>query len=248
MPQTLIQRGGFLFQSSLADTPEEKKNPWLLLDKKQDDGAIPVFGEMNTVMFRLHKMLGDTIEVNDETGKPVQLRVVGLVKDSVFQSELLDVGEHFLRLYPAQEGYHYLPDQTPPARADQVAQTLQDALADRGFVVTAATARLQTYLAVINAYISTFQALGGLGVLLARWAWRSCSCAASGSGGSWPCCGIRLSPLRGLGWLVFAENSFLLALGLFVGTCAALLSVTPPLIEQSGSLSIVRLLVCCWRW
>ena len=63
--------------------------------------------------------------------------------------------------------------------------------------------------------------LGGLGLLLGALGPAVASClAASGSAAAnWPCCaGLpALSP----GWAVLAENSYLLALGLGLGTAAA---------------------------
>src|SRR5262249_51524377 len=102
VPDTLIDRGGFQFASTEAQTPQEKANPWLLLRRKSDDGSVPVFGEQNTVMWMLHKNLGDTVEVRNGHGEPVQLRIVGLLHHSIFQSGLLMSEANFIRLYPGQ--------------------------------------------------------------------------------------------------------------------------------------------------
>ncbi|MGE3809103.1 MAG: FtsX-like permease family protein, partial [Gemmataceae bacterium] len=242
-PVSLIK--GMHFQATAATTPEEKANPWLLLDQKLDDGAIPVFGEANTVMWQLKLLqgVGGTFEIQDETGRPVKLRIVGLLKDSVFQSELLMSEANFLRLYPAQQGFNYFLIAAPPERADKVTQLLQDQLADRGFIVTPAIDKLRGYLAVENTYISTFQALGGLGVLLG-----ALGLAVVLMRSVWERRG-ELALLRALGyrhsalgWLVFAENAFLLALGVIVGTCAALLAVAPHLVGQGAAPSWLRLL------
>ena len=77
------------------------------------DGAIPVFGEKNTVAWMLKKGLGRSYEVPDEQGKPVTLRIVGLLQDSVFQSELLMSEANFLKLYPDSGGLQLLPDRRP---------------------------------------------------------------------------------------------------------------------------------------
>ena len=47
---------------------------------------------------------------------------------------------------------------------------------------------------------------------------------------------------RALGWLVLAENAFLLVLGLAVGVVAALLAVAPPLFTGTGEVPWPRLL------
>ena len=68
VPQRLIERGGFLFKETEANTDRERTNPWLLLDEARDDGAIPVFGEANTVEWMLHGKLGGELTVPDERG------------------------------------------------------------------------------------------------------------------------------------------------------------------------------------
>ena len=47
---------------------------------------------------------------------------------------------------------------------------------------------------------------------------------------------------RALGWLVLAENAFLLGLGLLVGAGAAFVSVAPHVLEGQGRIPWLRLL------
>src|SRR5262249_2300984 len=74
VPPALVSRGGFHFGETEAKTDAEKANPWLLLRGRRADGAIPVFGEANTVTWILHKGLGEELTVPDEHGRPVRLR------------------------------------------------------------------------------------------------------------------------------------------------------------------------------
>lgn len=243
VPRVLIDRGGFHFQATETGNDDERHNPWRLLESSPADGAIPVFGEANTVQWMLKSGLGQTLEVPNERGEPVKLRIVGLLEDSVFQSELLVSEAHFLQLYPSQEGYNYFLIDTPAAQAAAVKRTLENALAERGFVATPSLERLNQYLAVENTYLSTFQALGGLGLLLG-----ALGCAVVLLRSVWERRG-ELALLRALGyrksaigWLIVAENGFLIATGLAVGTIAALLSVWPRLRDTAGGVSAGRLL------
>jgi putative ABC transport system permease protein len=242
-PASLIHRGGFLFSENEARTAQTKANPWLLLNDARDDGAVPAFGEANTVKWILQKGLGQELEVPDERGQPVRLRIVGLLQDSVFQSELLISEANFLKLYPRHEGYAFFLIEAPAERTGPVKELLETALANHGFVVTPTVQRLQTYLAVENTYLSTFQALGGLGLLLGalglaivllRSAWER-----RGELALLRALGYRQTAL---GWLMLAENGFLLVLGLAIGAVAALLAVAPHLIEGSGEVPVLRLL------
>jgi ABC-type antimicrobial peptide transport system permease subunit len=238
----LIFRGGFRFAAVESPEGKERRNPWVLLNRTGGD-AIPVIGEANTVTWMLKSKLGGELEVPNERGETVKLRIVGLLQDSVFQSGLLMSESNFLKLYPGQEGYNLFlidtRDQPPAAIRDLLGTTL----AERGFEVTPTAERLESYLAVENTYLSTFQALGGLGLLL----------GALGLGvvllrGVWERRG-ELALLRALGyrqralgWLVLAENGFLLLLGLGVGTVAALLAVAPHLLGGEGAIPWPRLL------
>jgi ABC-type antimicrobial peptide transport system permease subunit len=258
VPRALMVRDGFRFAdhrlrhtgynlSSLSRgiTPFSRGNdltPWFLLDGQDEDGSIPVFGEANTVQWMLKSGLEKSIEIPDEQGRPVKLLVVGLLQDSVFQSELLMSEANFLKLYPRQEGYSYFLIDAPRGREADVRDLLNIAFADRGLDVTFARDRLASFLAVENTYLSTFQVLGGFGLLL----------GASGLAvvllrGVWERRG-ELALLRALGYrrralggMVFAENALLLVIGLAAGVGAALASVAPHILRGEGAVPWARL-------
>jgi ABC-type antimicrobial peptide transport system permease subunit len=151
--------------------------------------------------------------------------------------------KNLLKLYPSQEGYDFFLIDTRDQQPAEVRKTLESALADRGFEVTPTAERLKQYLDVENTYLTTFQALGGLGLLLG-----ALGLAVVLLRGVWERRG-ELALLRALGyrhralgWLVLAENSFLLVLGLAAGTVAALVCVAPYLIAGSGQVPLLRLL------
>ena len=150
---------------------------------------------------------------------------------------------NFLKLYPANEGYSFFLIATPPGQAGAVQDDLQAALGDRGFEVTPSARRLQAYLAVENMYLSTFQALGGMGLLLGtlglavvliRSVWER-----RGELALLRALGYRH---RALGWLLLSENGFLLLLGLGIGAVTALLAVAPHLTGGQGAIPWPELL------
>jgi ABC-type lipoprotein release transport system permease subunit len=224
VPNAFIERDGFQFASVDAAGDAVRANPWLILRRPQEPP--PAVGEKNTVVWMLKGDRGSVIEVSP--GTPV--RVEGLLQDSVFQSSLLVWEKQFLHLYPGHEGYNFFLIQTPPGRTDDVKRLLNAALADRGFEATPTAWKLESYLAVENTYLATFQALGGLGLVLG-----SLGLAVVLLRGVWERRG-ELALLRAvgyrrgaLGWLVLAENAFLLLLGLAAGTASALVAVAPHL-------------------
>lgn len=242
--RAFLERGGFLFSSTKADDKQTKQNPWLLLEQTLPDGVIPVIADANTVSFMLHKSLGDIVTVPNGEGQPAKLQIVGLLQDSLFQGELLISEQAFLNLYPRQEGYSVFLLDAPPDRASAIKNMLEDRLADRGFSVITTTARVASYLSVENTYLSTFQVLGALGLLLGavglavvllRSVWERRA---------------ELALLRALGYrkaalsrLILAENGMLMVVGLAIGVIAALIAVTPGRLQEGGEMSIMRLVI-----
>src|SRR5258708_1941871 len=108
----LIDAGRFSFQSSLPSSDTERANPWLLLTKALPDGVIPIAADANSLSYVLHKQLGDEI-VLAHGGRPVRLRLVAALKDSVFQGELLMAEANFVALFPEQQGYRFLMIDVP---------------------------------------------------------------------------------------------------------------------------------------
>ncbi len=225
-PPSLIERGGFAFQRTLAETDAEKENPWLLLEK-DFDGAIPVFGDANSVTWILHLGLGDELHVRDSAGRERRLLLAGLLSRSIFQSELVLSEERFLELHSDHSGYQSLLVETD---AEGIAVVLEDAFADNGLDAMRTADRLAGYLVVENTYLSTFRTLGGLGLLLGTLglAVVMVRTVLERRG--------ELALLEALGFarreisrLIFAENSFLLVFGVVIGAAAALIAVAPHL-------------------
>jgi hypothetical protein len=235
MPESLIHRGGFKFLSSETENSKEKHNPWLLLDRTLPDGVIPVIGEENTITWMLKKDLGDEIEITDDSGNTVRLRIVGILKDSVFQSGLLLSSRNFQRLFPRQEGFTLHLIEGSPEQAITAAELLRMGLAKQGPEVIQSRDRVATFMAVENTYLTTFQLLGGLGLLLG-----SLGLAVVLLRNVWERRG-ELALLRALGYrhsdlgkLILAENTLLLLAGLAIGAGAAILSVLPHLIQEGA--------------
>ena len=77
----------FSFASSMAATAEEMANPWLLLKRTFDDGAIPAIADQTTLMYSLHLGVGSDFTFTPDGRTPVRLRIVGALADSFLQSE-----------------------------------------------------------------------------------------------------------------------------------------------------------------
>jgi hypothetical protein len=237
-----VSSNRFAFQSSLAATGDEKNNPWLLLNREFVDGAVPIIVDANSMTYVLHLKLGDDLNLDTSNGA-VRLRVVASLADSVFQSELLMAESNFLRLFPEQEGYRFFLIDTPGAdRPGAIAAALEDRLKDFGFDVQPTAERLASFHRVENTYLSTFQMLGGLGLVLGTLGMAAVL--------------LRnvlerrreLALLRAVGYnsshfalMVLAENSLLLFSGLITGAVCGLLAIAPVAFSRHAQLPSVTL-------
>jgi ABC-type lipoprotein release transport system permease subunit len=236
VPAAFIDEGRFAFRGSLDRDDRERANPWLLLTQDQRDEAIPVIADANSMTYVLHKGLGDDIVI-DHRGRLVTLRLVAALADSVLQGELLMSEANFLKLFPEQEGYQFLFVAAPAARAGEVSAAVEDRLSDFGADATSTVDRLAEFHKVENTYLSTFQALGGLGlllgtiglaaVLLRNVLERRRELALLGA--------VGYGPSR-LFAIVIAESTLLLTGGLVAGVVCALVAIAPAAAERGGRL------------
>jgi hypothetical protein len=240
--RAFIEDGRFTFQSAAAGTREEQENPWRLLDRKMPaadgDRVVPVIADANSMTYVLHKSLGDDVVI-DERGMRVRLRLVAALRDSVLQSQLVMSDTNFVELFPEQEGFQLLLVDVPAETEARVAAAVEEGGRDLGAHVDSAAERLARFHRVENTYISTFQALGGLGLLvgtigLAAVLLRNVLERRK-----------ELALLEAVGYrssdvfaVVLAENVFLLLWGLVIGTACAVVAVTPAIVERGSWLPI----------
>jgi putative ABC transport system permease protein len=244
VPRTLADENRFTFAGSLAETDEERANPWRLLDRREPSGAIPTIVDATSLQYVLHASLGDEItfdapqNVTAGSSRGTTFRIVGTLADSLLQGELLISDARFVEAFPEEDGYRFfLIDVGGDSKAaDGVSAFLEARLADFGFDAVSAPERLAAYHRVENTYLSTFQALGGLGLLvgtvgLAAIAVRNVLERRR-----------ELALLRAIGYapqdvrlMILAETGLLLVLGLVAGVVCAAVAIAPALYERGGA-------------
>ena len=224
--EEFIARGAFTF----AKSAEERENPWTLLRDDLGPGVIPLIADANSAQWILHVALGDDLVTTDEHGRELRLRLVGMLSTSVLQSVAVISDDHLRAHFPTRSGASlFLVDAAPDA-ADGLSAALESDLAAYGFDATPSASKLASFRAVEDTYLSTFQALGGFGLLLGT-------------------VGLavvllrnmierrgELATLRAFGFrratlvrMLVLENALLAAVGIGVGTGAALVAVLPAL-------------------
>jgi hypothetical protein len=235
--RAFVMEGRFRFRTSLASSDAERENPWLLLFREEPDGAIPVIADANSMTYVLHRAIGDEIVMDGPGGRPVRLRLVAALSDSILQGELVMSESNFLALFPGLEGYRLLLVSAPGEQRDAVLAAVEDRLADAGADATPTGERLAEFHRVENTYLSTFQTLGGLGLLLGTVGLAAVLLRNMFERRK------ELALLEAVGYgrrhlfaIVIAESTLLLACGLAVGAVCALVAIAPAALERGGAL------------
>ncbi len=52
----------------------------LLLNRRSDDGTVPVIADATSLQYVLHASVGDTFSIDTGSGKPIVLRFVGALQ------------------------------------------------------------------------------------------------------------------------------------------------------------------------
>jgi putative ABC transport system permease protein len=216
-PVLLDELGAFSFTKVV-------KNAWLALAESAED--VPAIADQNTLMWALKVGVGDV--ATEQNAR--KLRVVNALRRSILQGAVIIDERQFEALFQ-DSGYRLLLIDAQTADRE----ALSRALRDHGAEIVPATERLARFNAVENTYLSVFQVLGGLGLLL----------------GSMGLAIVvlrnvldrrqELALLQALGYsaarlrqLVRREHVVLLAAGLVCGVSTALIAVWPALVSPGA--------------
>jgi putative ABC transport system permease protein len=246
-PEQLAKRGAFAFRAGFNSSAGHggilNSQFYILNSKCEDEDVVPAIGDYPTIVWSLGKSVGDELEYVDEMGRKFRLRLVGMMNSSILQGSLLISESNFTQRFPSEEGYRVFLIDAPPGQAEQVGERLSARLKDFGLALTPTTERLSEFSAVENTYLSIFQLLGGLGLILGT-------------------VGLALVVLRNMldrrgelamlravgfnkaavGRMVFYEHWLLCLWGLTCGVTAALVAVKPAMSSpgaQTPYLSLV---------
>lgn len=236
--------GAFSFAKLLT----ESDNPWLELDKDYGPDIIPAIADQTIIQWGIMKSIGDTLTYVNESGKDIKLVLVGGLKSSVFQGNILISEKHFIVNFPGSSGSNIMLIDVPEVDIDEVESLLNNFLTDYGIEIYSASKRLQDFYSVTNTYLTIFMILGGLGVILGTFG-----------------LGIvlmrnmierkhEIAIFEALGFkksqifkLIFTENLFLLIAGIVVGFISATIAILPSILSPAfhipGSFLFVLILI-----
>ena len=238
--EAFVDLGGFVFAEALEDSDGlERSNPWTLLSRRFPDGAVAAIADATSLQYVLHAAVGETMAFDVGGSAPLVVRFVGALRDSVLQGEIIIGEDAFVRLFPGYDGFRFflvdVPGTATPARADALAAALERDLQPFGFDAVSTAERLAAFHRVENTYLSTFQALGGLGLLLGTFGLATVMFRNVLERRR------ELALLRAVGYtgrdlsiMILAETLLLLASGLVAGAGCAIIAIAPAWAAHGG--------------
>jgi ABC-type antimicrobial peptide transport system permease subunit len=227
-PNRLQKRGSFTFARTIES--DSGNIDWDLLNEDLGENVVPAIGDYATVYWALGKSVGDELDYIDEKGGSFRLRLVGMLKNSVVQGSLIISEHEFMKRFPSEDGYRLLLIDAPKEKTEAVADLLSARLQDYGLSLTPTIQRLAEFNAVENTYLSIFQLLGGLGLILGSFGLGLVVLRnvldRRGELAMMQAVGFDKSTLKRM---IFYEHGGLLIGGLGCGIIAALVAVSPAL-------------------
>ncbi len=155
---------------------EEPEKTWDLIKRPlsfDSDGIrrVPILLDANTAMYSLHLYggIGEVYEMKDSNDRTFRCEIVGLLDNSLFQGDILMGESNLLELFPEIGGYRFFLFhlRQPTSDSDRwFVPFLYRVFSDYGVSIESKEDRLRKLFAIQNTYLSTFQSLGGIGLLL----------------------------------------------------------------------------------
>ena len=200
---------------------------WANLQKPYPTNVVPAVVDQNTMMWTLKKGIGDRITYFDGKGEKFEVEICAVVQGSFLQGGLYISEKNWLSKFPQRGGYQqfWLGG---GGMESAVVDHIEDRLLNYGVHSETTLERLGRLKQVENTYLSIFQALGALGVLLGTigllivvlrnlWERRQEQAILSALGYS----------LTQLHEIYFNENRRVLFFGLTLGLLAGIIALFP---------------------
>jgi putative ABC transport system permease protein len=218
----------------------EGSTPWSLLERAaagSKEFPIPVVLDQNTALWALHLggYVGERFSYTFDD-REVFFETVGVLQNTILQGSLLIGEDNFEKAFPSVSGYKQfllkLPEGTTKELVPDVQQSMEEGWSEEGLSLADSDVVLKKLLAVQNTYLSAFQSLGTLGLLLGTigLAVAQLRSAMERRG--------ELAAMRAIGftkrrltWLLALENGWQLFRGIGIGVGAAVLATLPAILS-----------------
>jgi len=220
-------------------TATTSHSPWRSLEESatgEAEAPLPVVIDQNTALWALHLggYVGERFAYEFD-GKKIHFRTVGVLQNTILQGSLLIGESNFEQVFPAITGYRSFLVQVPAklrSKSDEIKAVLEDGWEEPGLSLVRSDSVLSQLLAVQNTYLSAFQLLGALGLLLGTIGLGVAQLRGAMERSS------ELAAMRAIGftkgrltWLLSLENGWQLMRGMLIGTVAAAFATIPALMS-----------------
>jgi len=148
-----------------ARRPVGHGRPWSALRCAPAPDVVPAVLDASVATWGLRWKVGDRVPMTAEDGRPLELEVVGLLADSIFQGHVLLDEAALLRWFPSA-GRRVLLVEASPEQVVAVRQRLERVLSDTGLELETTVERLDRFLEVQRTYLDIFLWFGALGLTL----------------------------------------------------------------------------------
>ncbi|MCU0708876.1 MAG: FtsX-like permease family protein [Pirellula sp.] len=228
-------------------------SPWSPLHEMADgsqESPIPVIIDQNTALWALHLggYVGERFAYTFGTQR-VHFITVGVSQNTILQGSLWIGEQNFQRVFPEITGYRQFlikvaQGEANRERIENMRIALEKGWADEGLSCASTSQILSRLLAVQNTYLSAFQVLGALGLLLGTLGLGATQLRGAMERRS------ELAAMRAMGfskprlvWTLALENGWQLMRGIGVGLGAALLSAAPVLWRGQSTAALASPLI-----
>ncbi len=164
MDPNILNKSSFRFVKTAKNI--SKKNWDMLNSFKKDEQTIAAVGDLPTVIWALGKGINGQIIYTDDKSNQVKLKIVGIIHDSVLQGGLIISEDEFINHFGSVQGYEKFLIDVKNQKTEQLSPLLSKTLRRFGFSSRKTTEKLMQFNAVQNTYLSIFELLSGLGIII----------------------------------------------------------------------------------
>jgi putative ABC transport system permease protein len=139
---------------------------WSTLEEQYPPNVIPAAVDQNTMMWSLKKRRGDRFQYIDSEGDSFEVEIAAVIKGSFLQGGLFISEKNWVNQFPDRGGYQQFWLGSDTGDANDAVDHFSDRLFNYGVRIQSTIERLSQFKQVENTYLSIFQSLAGMGVLL----------------------------------------------------------------------------------
>ncbi len=169
-----VSENAFRFMDTRTGTGTGTNDPddaWLELEKtaKANHGRIPIVVDYNTLIWIYEGSLGEIYTIEDESGKEVELEVIGILENSVFGGTFMMSENNLKSLFPTSAEYRYVLFKLKPGvkgSPEEIARGLERELSQYGLDAHSIRELVLENREYERSFMVLFQAFLGLGLVL----------------------------------------------------------------------------------